>query len=174
MKAYFLSRAMREKLLLLLFVGLAAVLWLSSLTRRGKAFIGDWRGTIAELATQEMWLRQHQQIEKQAAAAVKNLDPARTLNANRLVGELNAIAARAGLAAPAVDSPRTERIDQFAVHSTQITFRNVDWDALVRFDTELTKRLPYISLEQCVLTANKTNYLQLSATFKVSSTEIAR
>jgi len=172
-KNFFLTRAMREKMLMLLFVGLAAFIWLSSAVRRGRVFLADWRGTAIELASQGKMLQDRARIEKQAEAAIKHLDPTKTLDGTRLNGELDAIGRQAGLS-PNIDSPTSTRTDQFTFHSTQITFQKADLEALLRFNDELAKRSPYLGLEWCSLTVDRANPRQLNAAFRVSSTEIRR
>ncbi|MDD3179899.1 MAG: general secretion pathway protein GspM [Opitutaceae bacterium] len=173
MKTFFLSRALREKILLLLFTGLAAFLWLVSLAGRGRVFLVDWRSTAAELAGQTRLLRDRATIEQQAETAVKNLDPGRTLDATRLQGELDAVARQVGLT-PTIDSPISVHTQQFTFHTTQISFSRVELESLMRFNDELSKRSPYLGLEQFTLTVDRTNPRLLNASFKVSSTEIKR
>jgi hypothetical protein len=170
-KNFFLTRAMREKALLLLFVGLAAFIWLSSVGKRGRVFVADWSGNAIELSSQAKILRDRAAIEKQADAAIKNLDPAKTLDATRLNGELDAIARQVSLS-PSIESPVTTRIDQFSVHTTQITFQKANLAALLRFDEELARRSPYLGLEGFNLRVDPAGLLSVS--FKVSSTEIRR
>ncbi len=56
----------------------------------------------------------------------------------------------------------------------QFSVRKVDWDALQHFYVELSKRAPYISIEQCRISADRTDPNQLNATMLISSVEIAK
>jgi hypothetical protein len=171
MKQFFLGRALREKLLLVAFAALALLIWGSGLLNRGQQRWDEWRGVRTELATQQAWLANRAGIAAKVAAATKSLDPAKTLNATRLVGELNAISARAGLTAD-INSQRSERTDQFAFHTVQINFRRVDLAALLRFYGELSQRSPYIGLEQFSLTVDRGAPGQLNASFRAVSAEL--
>ena len=154
MKRSFLRRAPREKLLLLLFTWLALVLWLGRGLGRSRALWSDLHAVRAELAAQRVWLDNRGGIEANAANATKSFDPAKTINATRLVGDLNAILGQAGLAAD-IGSQRTERTNQFAFHSVQVNIRRADLASLVRFYTELSARTPYIGLEQFTLALDR-------------------
>ena len=171
LKEFFLSRLLREKLLLVVIVVLAACTLLSYFSGR---VARSWRAqhaTTGMLAQQERVLANRGAIEKEAGRTVKNLDPARTLDDTRLVGELNSLARAQGLKFTS-DSPRTERSGQFAVHTVQFNLLKVDWETLKRFYLELTKRSPYIGIEQCSLQAERASPTLLNASLRVSSVEI--
>lgn len=171
LQAYFLSRLLREKLLLVTIMLLAALALLSNFSGRVAGAGRAGRATAVALADQQQWLANRATIEASAGQAVKNLDPARTLDDTQLVGELNALARAQGLKFTS-DTPRTERTGQFAVHSVQFNLLKMDWESLKRFYLELTKRSPYISLEQFSLQAERANANLLNASLKVSSVEI--
>ena len=173
LKTYFLGRLLREKLLLVTIAALVALTVLSSFGKRAAAFWRTQRATSAALADQAEWLRNRPAIEAGAQQAVKNLDPARTLDDTRLVGELNALARSQGMRFTN-DTPQTVRSGQFAVHTVQFNLQKSDWDTLKRFYLELTKRSPYIGIEQFSLTADRASPAQLNASLRVSSVEIVR
>lgn len=171
MKAFFLARAGREKLLLLAFGLLAVLMWAGRGWGRSQFLWADWRKAGAELSAQQIWLQNGPAIDAEAVAATKSLEPAKTLNATRLVGELNAFASRAGLTAD-ISAQRTERTTQFAFHSVQVNIRRTDLAALVRFYRELSRQAPYIGLEQFTLAVDRANPGQLNASFRVVSVEL--
>lgn len=173
MKAFFMRRALREKVLLLAFAALALFLWAGRELGRSRTLWENWRNTRAELAAQQVWLQTGAAIDARAAAATQKLEPARTLNATRLVGELNALASSAGLTAD-ISAQRTDRANQFAFHSVQVTFRRTELPALLKFYRELSKRSPYIGLEQFSLGADRANAGQLNASFRIGSPELTR
>jgi len=171
LKAYFLSRLLREKLLLVVIVVLVALTFLSNFSGRVARTCRAQRATSVALADEQQWLDHRVAIEASANKAVKNLDPARTLDDTQLVGELNALARAQGLKFTS-DTPRTERTGQFAVHTVQFNLIKMDWNALKGFYVELTKRSPYITLEQFSLQSERANPALLNASLKVSSVEI--
>ena len=173
MKKFFHRRAPREKILLLLFTWLALVLWLGRGVGRSRALWSGLHAVRAELAAQRVWLGNRDGIEARAAGAGQSLDPAKTINATRLVGELTAMASSAGLNAD-IGSQRTERTSQFAFHSVQVNVRRADLAALLKFYTELSRRAPYLGLEQCTLAADRANPGALNASFRVVSVELGR
>jgi hypothetical protein len=173
LKAFFLSRLLREKLMLVLFLALGAAMWLTSFSSRMSRTWIEVRTTRNELLDQAQWLDSRESIEAAAVQAVTNLDPAQTLDDTRLVGELSALAREYNLKFN-IDTPQTERSAQFAVHTVQLMFPRADWEVLQKFYFALSRRSPYIGITQFSLTADRTNAELLNASLKVSSVEIVR
>ena len=173
LKAYFLSRLLREKLLLVIFIGLGAVMWLSNFSHRLSAATRGLHRAGAELTEQKQWIDNKKPIETAALQAVKNLDPAKTLDDTRLVGDLSALARENNLKFTN-DTPRTERSGEFAIHTVQVTVPRADWDSLTKYYLALLKRSPYIGLEQLSLAADRANPQLVNASLRVSSVEIVR
>jgi len=171
LKTYFLSRLLREKLLLVVIVILVALTFLSNFSGRVARAWRTQHTTTVTLADQAQWLANRTTIEEEAGKAVKNLDPAKTLDDTQLVGELNGLARAQGLKFTS-DTPRTERSGQFAVHTVQFNLLKMDWNSLKSFYLELTKRSPYIGIEQFSLQAERANPALLNASLRVSSVEI--
>lgn len=174
MKAFFLSRLLREKILMLGFVLIAALIWLSGVSERVGARWRAVKQTSTDLDVQRRWLSQRQRIEREAQLAIEHLDPSRTFDNVRLQSELNALARAAGLSNYDVSDSRTVRTSQFAVHSVQFSARNADIGALITFYQSLGQRAPYLGLEQFALASNRANPSQLTASWRVTSVEIAR
>jgi hypothetical protein len=173
LKAFFLGRLLREKLLLVAFVGLGAAMWVSSFsTRAGRA----WRAHHAvsvDLADQRQWLANRAAIEANASQAVKAFDPAKTLDDTRLVEELSALGRSHNLKFTN-ETPQTERSGQFAVHTVQLSIPRAEWEPLRDFYVELSARSPYLGIEQFTLAADRSNPALLNASIRVSSVEIIR
>jgi len=173
LKTFFIGRLLREKLMLVLFVGLGAVMWASNFSSRASRAWRAHRTVTNELAEQKQWLTNRVAIENAAVEAVKNLDPSKTLDDTRLVGDLSALARDHNLRFTN-DTPQTERSGQFAVHTVQFTIARGEWEALRRFYTAIARRSPYIGIEQLSLTADRVNPNQINASFRVSSVETIR
>jgi hypothetical protein len=174
MKAFFLNCHFREKVLLTALLALAAVIWLTSLGRRGRIVWSDWRTMSAQLATQQQWLDNRAAVEAAAAKAVAHLDPGQTFSSPRLLGELSMIADRVGVRNnTSSEILGTERTNQFAVNTVQFAIRNVELPAVLSFCGELDKRAPYISLEQFSVTVNPANPVFLNVMLRISSVEMA-
>ena len=175
MKAFFFTRHLREKLLLVALLALGAAIWLTGLARRGRTLWLEGRATTTVLTTQQQWLDNRAGIEADAAKAVEQLDPARTFSSPRLLGELSMIADQVGVRSnTSSEILGTERTSQFAVNTVQFSLRNTDWESLKRFYLELSRRSPYIGLEQFSLTVTPGNPTLLNAMLRVSSVEIVR
>lgn len=171
MRAWFNRRNRREQVLVTAFVVMAALVWLSAASGRLRTQLGAWRSTRVDLATQQLWLDRQQDIETRSGAAVRNLDPARTYDATKLVGTINTLAAGAGLGV-AIDPPATQRTPRFAYHSATVRFRRAALPALLGFYDELAKQAPYLNLESVKLETDRAAAGNLNVTLQISATQI--
>ncbi|MFA5264389.1 MAG: hypothetical protein WC378_11225 [Opitutaceae bacterium] len=175
LKAFFLGRSMREKVILLAFLFLAVAIWASAFSTRAQSFVSVYRRTGGTLAEQGMWLGKRESIEANAKKAISQLDPSLTLDGTKLLAEVNRIAAQAGLTSNVqADDTRDEHTSQFVVHSLRFTVRKADYATLVRFYLDLQRRSPYIGIEQFALQAEAANPAQLTASLRLSSVEVIR
>jgi hypothetical protein len=173
MKAWFQRRNRREQLLITTFVVLGALTWLSGATGRLRTQIDAWRSTRVALSAQQLWLDRQDEIAKRSTAAIGNLDPARTYDATKLVATVTTLAGGAGLTVT-VDSPVTQRTQQFAYHTAKVTFRRSALPALLKFYDELSKQAPYLNLEQIAVQTDRAAVGTLNVTMQISATQIAK
>jgi hypothetical protein len=174
LRAFFLERLLREKVLLTGFVVMVAAVWLSSLTGRTSRFIREVHLTTSSLNEQQLWLSNKATIEAQAQAAAGRLDAVRTLDATRLLAEVSAIASETGLKSTTSGETKDASSGQFSVHTLQFNVTKVDWATLKQFYLELSKRSPYIGIEQYSMQVDRANPALLNANFQISSVEISR
>jgi hypothetical protein len=172
-KAYFLSRILTEKILLTGFLLVIAVWGLSHVARRIGSFGSEFNATSATLRDQRTSLAGRADTEARVTRALSQLDPSRTLDSARLEGDLSALAVSSGLSGTSIDPREDEPADEFIVHSVQFSVRKVDWKTLTKFYVELSKRAPYISIEECSISADRGS-LTHNATMTISSVEIAK
>jgi hypothetical protein len=177
-KAFFLSRVLREKLLLLAFILLVAGVWLSSFGGRAASFWRDEKILKTTLATQKLSLDSRDAVAASAQHAIAQLDPARTLNDTRLLGEINAIANTIGLRSNSISTneARTERTAQFAINTLHVQVNKASYATLVKFYLELQKRSPYIGLDEFSMLSDPGSRGAdvLNASLRVSSVEVIR
>jgi hypothetical protein len=174
LRAFFLSRFLREKLLLTGIVVLAAAFWLSSIASRAGRFVHAARFTTNSLNEQARWLSERSAIEASARAAAGRLDAVRTLDTTRLLAEVSAMATEAGLRNTTSGEAKDVSNGQFSVHTLQFNVTKADWATLKQFYLALGKRSPYIGIEQCTLQVDRANQTLLGANFQISSVEISR
>lgn len=173
MRSWFQSRNRREQLLVTLFVILGALVWVAGAAGRLRARSAGWNSARVELGAQQLWLDRQKEIEAASGAAVRNLDPARTFDATKLVASVTSLAGGAGLQ-PAIDPAVTQRTPQFALHTIKVTFRRANLPALLNFYDELTKQAPYLNLESIALQTDRGAPGALNATLQVSATQIVK
>ncbi len=158
--------------MLVLFVAIAALWWASAFSTRASAAWAAHHSLTNRLAEQKRWLESRGVIEAAAQQAIKNLDPAQTLDETRLVGELIALARDQNVAL-SNDAPQTSSSGQFSVHTVQINLQRTDWEALKRYYYSIAGRSPYMGVTQFSIAAQPSNPKVLNATLQVSSVEIA-
>jgi len=154
MKAYFLSRHIREKMLILGLVIIAIAFWLPSLIGRTNQLLAEKKLAESKIAEQQPWLDRRDEIDAEEAAAVNKLKPELSFDKLKLTSEITKMAEAASVnPAPiigaATSSKATSR--QLSISSIRVTLNNVDMPTLVSFYRELAKRSPYISISDCTI-----------------------
>lgn len=170
---FFLTRALREKLLMVAFLAIGALWWFSAFSRHAGTFWREVRSTSTRLAVQAEWIKNRTTIEQAAKKTAERLDPERTLNGNQLVTTVDQLAKEAGLRNGIGLTPTTEKSGQFAVHTAEYNITNAGWEQLRTFYDALQKRSPYISIERFILSSTQ-NPAVLTLNLKVVSVEIAQ
>jgi hypothetical protein len=174
LRAAFLARHLREKALLTFLALAVAAIWMSSLGGRVSRFISSAKLTSAALAEQTRWLSDKASIEASAQVAASRLDPVKTLDTTRLLAEVAQIASDAGLKNTTSGDTKDLSNGQFSIHTLQFNVTKVDWEALKTFYLALSKRSPYIGIEQFSVQVDRANPTLLGANFQLSSVEIAK
>lgn len=173
-RAYFLSRARREKFLLVAFIAIGLLWWASAFSTRAGVFWSAQRATTLQLTEQAQWIRNRTSIEETAQKTAARLDPAKTLNGNQLVTAVLRLATEAGLKnIQTSGSLENTTTGQFAIHSQEFTVRNVDWEPLLKFYGALQQRSPYLAIERFTL-QSPNNAPQHVLQIKVTSVEIVK
>lgn len=173
LRAFFLARALREKLLLVAFVVIGMLWWLSAYGSRTGAFWREQRATTSRLKEQTQWIKNKTKVEENAQRAAAKLDRTKTLNANQLVTRIEQRAKDVGLRNYGLSGQTTTtRRDQFAIHTATFRINAAEWEALVKFYEALQQDAPYIAVDQFNLTAATNNPAQLSLGIRATSVEI--
>jgi hypothetical protein len=109
------------------------------------------------------------EVAERMAAVGRKLDPNRTLNAAQAFAEINRLTQ--GMSVE-MGAQRTERSENFAMHSLQVTIRKAGMDTLIPFYKELSARSPYLGIEQCSLSTDRAAPGELNAVFRIYSVEV--
>ena len=177
LRALFLGRLLREKLLLLIFLFIGLLWWLSAFSQRARVFWQQQHATTVELQDQKRWLDNRTKIEAEAQRAAAQLDASKTLDSTRLVNAINQAAYEAGLRNNYGTSGTPQHVSNgvLTVHTVDFQVSGADWDALRKFYLNLHKRAPYIGIESFALSApNRSNAGLLTLQVRVSSVEVPR
>jgi hypothetical protein len=175
LRALFLARLFREKLLLVVFVVFGLLWWLSAFSTRLKGFTTQSRRTGAILTEQQLWLDNRKRIDADAAKAAAKFDRTKTLDGNRLLGEVANLARTAGIqernTSAMLGPPETN--GQFTVNTLNFTASRTEWGALSKFYLALEQRSPYISIYSMQVAVSSGNEVLLDVTLKLSALEFS-
>ncbi len=174
LRAFFLGRLLREKLLLVVFVLIGVLMWLSGYSRRFGSFWREQHSTTVSLADQQRWLDNRKALEEAARKSAERLDASKTLDASRLLATVAALASEAGLRNTSSGQQTNDSNGQISIHTLPYTVNRADWDSLKKFYVALSARSPYIGIERFTLNADRANPAQLNLAITVTSVEIAR
>lgn len=168
MRKFYNARLLRERLLLLVFLGIGVIWWGSDLVGRTRQNVRAWQSVAEDGKIQLMWLERGASVGERTALVAKQLDAARTMNAAQAYAEVSRLAQGLPLE---MGAQRTERTDSFSLHSLQVTFRRVDMASLLRFYEGVSARAPYLGIDQCTITADRATPGMVNAVFRVYSVE---
>lgn len=175
LRAYFLSRLLREKLLLLVLIAGGTLWWLSAFSARAGQFWRTQSGTTSALTEQGRWLNDRAGIEAAAQKAASRLESAKTLDSIRLVEALNQAATEAGLRTGFQSNPaKSDTSGQFTVHSVDFLVQQADYGTLQRFYLKVQQRAPYIGIETLALQINQADAGKVTLSLRASAVEIQR
>ena len=175
LRVYFLSRLLREKILLLGFILIGTLWWLSAFGGRASKFWRDQHNTTVTLKDQQQWLDNRVAIETAAQKSAARLEPAKTLDRTRLTSAVSQAASEAGLRNNySSTSGGSDTNGQFTVHTIDFTVTNGEYEMLERFYLNLHQRAPYIGIEQFSLSARPNDPSKLNLALRVSSVESPR
>lgn len=168
MRNFYNDRLLRERVLLLVFLGIGVLWWGSGLIGRVRVNVQAWRSVAQEGEIQRMWLAKGASVGERTALVAKQLDSARTMNASQAYALVSQLAQGLPLE---MGAQRTERTDNFALHSLQVTFRRTDMAALVRFYEGVAARAPFLGIDQCTISADRATPGMINAVFRIYSVE---
>ncbi|MFZ9200876.1 MAG: hypothetical protein ACO23N_00395 [Opitutales bacterium] len=171
MRHLFLSRAPRERILILLGLAVGAFLWGSAALDRAKVAWAEAQSAAVEAETQALWLGRETEIQRQAEKVTAGLDAGKGYDAARLVAEAMALAKEAGLSVNS-DPPKTQRSGAFAVHSVQLTCRRTDLASLIAFYQSIRPRAPYLALGPTSIQLERGGGGSVSARLQVTAVEL--
>jgi hypothetical protein len=171
-RALFLARLLREKILLVALVLVAAVLWMTNLGGRVGLFLREQRHTQTTLAEQNRWLKKQGEVEKAAKQTSAAFTKERMLNDLGLLTAIQNAVADSGLQRTNISPAPDETSSQLAIHTCTFTVNRVDWQALERFFADLDKNPAYIRVKLFNALSPDKSSDALNVSMQISSVEI--
>ena len=172
-RAFFLGRAQRERVMLVIFALMVVGFGFSHFSDQVGRFWTASRQTGSELGIQAQYLAARGDILASAQKAAGQFDAASTLNGPGLLAAATNMATDAGIENTRGEPDQDVSTGQFAVHSLHFQIPKTDWSSLLNFYVALRKRHPYIGIEQCTI-ANNGGSAAVSVDLKLSSVEIVQ
>ncbi len=169
MKTFFNTKSIRERVLMTALLLIAVLLWGSSLLGRSRTVRSDWAATAEDIKEQQTWLGKKSQVKERTEKITTLLVPSRTYNATQALAEINRLAQ--GLS-PDIGAPRTDHTENFDMHSLQVTFRKIGLESLLKFYQELSKKVPYLGIDNCSISSDRAAPGQVNAVFRIYSVEV--
>lgn len=171
MKKFYNAKSLRERLLMLGFLVIGVAWWGSAVAARVRLNVVAWQSAANDAEMQRLWLAQEATVGERTASVARQLEAGRTMNAAQAFAEVNRLAQGMPIE---MGAQRTDRTDNFALHSLQVTFRRVDMASLLRFYEGVVARAPYLGIDQCTVSADRATPGSVSAVFRVYSVEAVR
>lgn len=165
------SRTRRERLLMVTFLWVVAIVWANSLigqlsTQR------DQHNQLKRLQTnQQLWASREDAIEAQLDAARASLKSELIFTANQLAEFVDTLARDLGISCE-LSNPTSVDGDIFAVHSLNVTVRGESLGALLFFEEYLLDEAPYLVIREARLSPLPSDPRLLNASFVVEAFEL--
>ena len=161
----------REKVLLLLFMFLTTLLWISGCLKQTKSLFQELKFVNAKLKNNQFWIKNKPVIEKNLEKVLEIMDPEKTFSGAAFSGEVENVI-RAYDLNYSMTSPRTHQGDIFDVHTLQLHCENANLTKLIQVEESVYEKKPYISLEKIKLHANLFNPEVLEVDFTLKALEL--
>ena len=171
MRTFFFRRNWRERVLLLTVFTVGVVIWLFSAVGQFRSWRDRWSSQKATLDSQAVWLNNAGPLAEQLQSRLAQVQQGRSLNANQLVGQLDAVVKRQHFAYR-LDPPSTAPKPPVAIHSVSLSLEKAELPALAAFVDDLRASLPLVNIEQFVITPDRRNPAQLDVRLKLTGLEL--
>jgi hypothetical protein len=165
--------SLREKLLALLFLLAAAIIWGQNFGQRAMQCKSAWQAAQVELASQQHWLEHSESYSARLSQALARVDPAKTYSSAQLSGQVDTLLRAAMLSDQAdIDPVRSREGEIFNDHHLRVRLNRISIAQMVKINTLLKAEQPYINLVKVQLTANRSKPHQLDARLQINSFDL--
>jgi hypothetical protein len=172
MKAFFFRRSWRERILLLVVLAVAVVIWLFSVLARARAARERWAGAGVVLQQQQIWLDGAVRTREQLESRLSQVQQGRALDGNQLVGQLDVVVKRHHFPSYRLDPPTSERKPPVTIHTVSLNLEKAELAPFGAFVDDLRASLPLVNIEQVVIAPDRRNPAQLDVRLKLSGLEL--
>jgi hypothetical protein len=157
MKAFFLTRHIREKILILALILGGVGYWGTSLFGRASAELANTKKLEADLKEQQDWIARKDQVEQHLQDQVKQLDPKQAGKVGTVISAIEAILTDLQIdltSMPTPAPPTTVRSTLMTVSTQKITLNNIGMQDLLSIYRALSKLAPFVDIESMTIQVN--------------------
>ncbi len=171
-RRFFDSFSLRERFLLVSFIWLGLLFWMTVLLQKYRAQHFEFSKARQTLVDQQVFLDNRELIEEREQQARAGIDPSRTYAGSALFSTVDNLA-RAADMTPDIQSPLRREAGIFNTNTVRVSVRRVTLEQLVTFVQSVRAEAPYLALRRFQLDANARDPNQLNASFEIESFELA-
>ncbi|MEM9157770.1 MAG: hypothetical protein AAGB46_01880 [Verrucomicrobiota bacterium] len=170
LKLRFTRISLREQGLLLLFVGVLLVIWLSAQLDRHAAMLNEIDVAHREAAEQDWTIEREEITQQEFDALIAEIDLEALPSRDEVNGGLDALLRKYGFQFSS-DQPKTESGSPLSFHTYQMTIRKAAFDQLARFTEDIKTNFSYVSVRYIKMQVDPRNHGQIDASFELKSIE---
>lgn len=173
LKNLFERTSVRERVMLLAFMVVMLLIWLSYWSREWESVRTSLSTAREDLSEQEVWLESSDLFEGELNRLTERIDRDRTYDGTALAAHLDALAREADIRHE-ISSPRTVEEGGFRRHRVNLALRNIPLDRLIIMVERIREEHPYLSIEEMDLSVNRTDPRLLNPRLIIQSIEPIR
>jgi hypothetical protein len=171
LRAGFLERSRREKLLAALFLVVLAAIWLFFLVGQIRTFRPELNTVRVNAREQANWLENKVSIQQRYDEAYRSVSAIETPSGKDALAKVDEIARRYGYPYR-IDPPQPVKREQLTFHPINVNVSKADFTKLADMYRDITAALPTVNLDEVTLALPDRNGQLLEAKFKFVAIEI--
>ncbi len=167
----FFRLSIREKALSILFIGALLGVWLSFQVGRHGASRIDIRSANSMAQEQGVWLNNEAIIEGRYNTLIDNINPEQLPSVEDVNARIDGLIRKYGFIDFRINTPRSNEGIPLTFHTFTIDLRKADYNKLIEFTSEIKSNLPYVSLRQITIQAQRRTPQFLDVNLELKSIE---
>lgn len=155
LRVRFFRLSLREKVLTMLFVGALLGVWFSFQIERHGAARSEIRIANSAAKTQGDYLAQQVDTDNQYKALIEDINLGELPSVNEVNARIDDLIRKYGFGDFKINSPRSSGGKPITFHTFTIDLGKANYNRLIEFTNEIKTSLPYVSLRQITIQAQR-------------------